>query len=89
MKSTQDRRDFLKSLAGTAAAASVTARSFSAIAGAGDRLRLGVIGCGGMAGSHMDALLTMKESDNVEIGAVCDIWEAPGRRCATNRRDSL
>ena len=35
-------------------------------------LRVGIIGCGGMASSHMAGLLTMKESDNVEIAAVCD-----------------
>ena len=43
--------------------------------GANERLRLGVIGCGGMANSHMDALLKMTESDNVEIAAVCDIYK--------------
>jgi predicted dehydrogenase len=52
-----------------------TARSYSAIPAANERLRLGVIGCGGMAGSHMNALLAMKEADNVEIGAVCDIFK--------------
>jgi predicted dehydrogenase len=38
-------------------------------------VRLGIIGCGGMASSHMAGLLTMKESDNVEIAAVCDIYQ--------------
>jgi predicted dehydrogenase len=75
MKPVQDRREFLKSVAGTAVATSFTARSYAAIQGANERLRLGVIGCGGMAGNHIGALLTMKESDNVEIGAVCDIWQ--------------
>ncbi len=42
--------------------------------GANDRLRLGVIGCGGMANSHMDALVKMRESDNLEIASVCDIY---------------
>jgi predicted dehydrogenase len=45
------------------------------IRGANDRLRVGVIGCGGMAGGHMNALLKMKESANVEITAVCDVYQ--------------
>src|SRR5712692_5998859 len=28
-----------------------------------------------MANSHMDALLKMRESDNVEIAAVCDVYK--------------
>jgi predicted dehydrogenase len=35
---------------------------------------VGVIGCGGMANAHMDAILKMKETDNVEIAAVSDIY---------------
>ncbi len=34
-----------------------------------------MIGCGGMAGGHMTALLKMRESDNVEIAAVCDVYQ--------------
>jgi predicted dehydrogenase len=41
-------------------------------------LRIGVIGCGGLAtGAHMPSLLKMKESDNCEIVAVCDVWQKP------------
>ena len=70
------RRDFLQSLAlGAGVAATWTARSYSAIPGAAGRLRVGVIGCGGMANAHMGALLAMKESDNVEIAAVCDVFQ--------------
>ena len=69
------RRDFLQTMVvGAGSAAAWTARSYAAIPGANDRLRLGVIGCGGMASSHISALLTMKESDNVEIGAVSDVY---------------
>ncbi len=56
-------------------AATRTAARTATIRGANDRLRLGVIGCGGMANSHMDALLKMRESDNVEIAAVCDVYK--------------
>lgn len=69
------RRNFLQSVAlGTGVAASWTAHSYSAIQGAGERLRVGVIGCGGMANGHMSALLAMKDKAGVEIGAVCDVY---------------
>ncbi len=70
------RRTFLQTVVlGAGVASTWTARSYAAIRGANERLVLGVIGCGGMANAHMDALLAMKDSDNVEIGAVCDIYQ--------------
>lgn len=36
---------------------------------------MGVIGCGGMANAHMSALLKMKETDDVVITTVCDIFD--------------
>jgi predicted dehydrogenase len=65
------RRSLL--VAGTAAP--LTARGRSQVAGAGERLRIGVIGCGGMGTAHMRALMKMRESDNLEILAVCDVYE--------------
>lgn len=70
------RRSFLQSVAfGAGIASTWTARSYAAIQGANERLRLGVIGCGNIAGAHASALLGMKESDNVEIAAVCDVYQ--------------
>ncbi|MEX2262630.1 MAG: Gfo/Idh/MocA family oxidoreductase [Bryobacteraceae bacterium] len=65
------RREFV----GATAAALATARSYAQVSGANDRLRIGVIGCGGMATGHMRALVGMKEKDNVEVAAVCDVYE--------------
>jgi len=71
-----NRRRFITQVAvGTGAASVWTAKSYAAVQGANERLRIGVIGCGGMANSHMDALVKMKESDNIEITAVCDIYK--------------
>jgi predicted dehydrogenase len=61
------RRTFV---AGAAAAAAA-----SRVMGANDRLRIGVIGCGGQANAHMKALNQMKESDNAEVAAVCDVFD--------------
>ncbi len=75
------RRGFVKGLAGTTAglaafgsSADMLAKSYSRIIGANERLNIGVIGCGGMSNNHMNALLKMKNEDNIEIAAVCDIY---------------
>ncbi len=52
-----------------------TARGYSQIQGAGERIRMGVIGCGGMATEHMRALVKTRETDNLEIVSVCDIFD--------------
>jgi predicted dehydrogenase len=65
------RRGFLA----TASTLPLTAASAARVIGANDRLQIGVIGCGGMAGGHMRALNSMKESDNCRIVAVCDVYD--------------
>jgi predicted dehydrogenase len=75
MTSPVNRRDFLKQSVLASSMAGWNIRSYASIPGSNLRLRLGVIGCGGMANSHMDGLLTMKESDGVEIAAVCDVYQ--------------
>lgn len=68
-----NRRSFFQQVAfGTTFVTAWTRRS--TILGANESMKVGVIGCGGMANSHMDALLAMRETDNVEIAAVCDIF---------------
>src|SRR6266852_4772111 len=47
-------------------AATRTAARSATIRGANDRLRLGVIGCGGMANSHMDALLEILDDKDID-----------------------
>ncbi len=75
------RRHFVKGLTGAAAGiatigstSNMMAKSYSSIIGANERIKVGVIGCGGMSNAHMNALLKMKETDNVEITAVCDVY---------------
>jgi predicted dehydrogenase len=62
------RREFV---AGTAFAA---ASAYAQIPGAGERLHIGVIGCGSQGTDHMRTLVRMRESDNLEIVSVCDIF---------------
>ena len=51
------------------------ARRVPQVVGANDRLHVGVIGAGGNATGHMRNLLGMKEASNVEVVAVCDVYQ--------------
>lgn len=81
-KSHVSRRTFLRSAA-AAGAVAWTAKSYARVAGANDRLNMGVIGCGGMAtGGHLGGLLRLRKEDNLEIIAVCDVWDKRAREYA-------
>ena len=54
--------------------AASTALGYSRIIGANDRLRVGVIGCGGKATGHMRIITQMKQTDNCEVVAVSDLY---------------
>jgi L-ribulose-5-phosphate 3-epimerase len=57
---------------------------------ASDRIRAGVIGCGGRGvGAHINTLLKMKETDNVEVTAVCDVFDKRAQRRQAHRRQGL
>jgi predicted dehydrogenase len=98
------RRDFLKTTAG--AASVVTGAlgvasppsAFAApainrrIIGANDRIHVGIIGVKGMGGGHLRNLVgDQMKQDNVDVIAVCDVWEAARRKaqvtagCASER----
>jgi len=72
-----DRREFLKksaALAAGSAALSHTAMSYGRIAGANERISLGHIGIGNR-GTELDSIVaSLKDSHNVELTAVCDLW---------------
>ncbi len=80
-KKSLSRRKFIRNSAGLGITAGVesvfpsTAKSYSRIIKANERINMGVIGCGGMANAHMNALLAMKESDDIAITTVCDIYD--------------
>jgi predicted dehydrogenase len=67
------RRTFVSA---SAASIVATAASANRVKGANGRLRVGIIGCGGLSqGAHIPSLMRMKETDNVEIAAVCDVYQ--------------
>ena len=51
-----------------------TARGYAQVQGAGERMRIGVIGCGGQGTAHMRTLVKMRDSDNIDVLNVCDIF---------------
>jgi predicted dehydrogenase len=72
-----NRREFLKAggLALAATAVSWNARSYAAIVGANDRVRVGVVGCGDrMKGALIPAFLQNSKDMNFQFVAVSDIW---------------
>lgn len=48
-----------------------------------DRVKVGVVGCGIRGvGAHINTLLKMKETDNVEVTAVCDVFDKRAQHAA-------
>src|SRR5439155_23434296 len=64
------RRQFIKRMVQAGAAVSTSALSAERVLGANDRVRVGLIGCGGRG---MLVARLMRESPNVEFAAVCDL----------------
>src|SRR5258705_587289 len=73
-----DRRDFLKMVRAALAATAVSwnAKSYAAVVGANDRVKVGIIGFGDrMKGGDIPAFQQHAKEMNFEIVAVSDIWE--------------
>jgi len=80
------RREFLKTAAG--AAATLSAFSYARMAGANDRISIGLIGCGArMKGAIMPSVNNYAKRCNVEITAVCDPWRLAREEAAAMCKD--
>jgi predicted dehydrogenase len=76
------RRNLLGVAAG-AAVAPLTARAYSAIRGANDRIQIGQIGCGHRAVGHRRMLKLSAQTDpNFDLRSVCDLWTVNRNRAA-------
>jgi len=82
LEETMSRRRFLvrtsTGLAALGASASVVRRAY----GANERLSIGVIGVGDRASAHLASIQSLSKKMNVEITAVCDVWQPNLRRAA-------
>jgi predicted dehydrogenase len=88
MSDTTTRRDFLKKTGIGASAIAMTALSYSRVAGANDRIRIGQIGCGGRGrGAHMVGVHRYDKEQNVEYSAVCDPYRVAREEAAAMAKD--
>ncbi len=72
-------------LAGTATA--LSARAYSRVMGANDRIRLAQLGCGGRSQGHVHMVHMASQRTPVEVVAVCDIWTFARERRAAQVKD--
>ncbi len=79
------RRSFLAASGLAVGAGMVLERSAF---GANDRISVGMIGTGDRCGSHIQELGKLRESNKVEITAVCDVWRR-NREAAAARVEKL
>jgi predicted dehydrogenase len=64
-----------QAVAACQAFAALDARASEAVPGALDRIRIGVIGCGGRGTHHIRNLLSMRDAgEKIEVAAVCDTY---------------
>ena len=69
-----NRRSFLQATALSTGTLSLGGLTPLRVLGANDRIRVGVIGVGGMGSGHLSSLVKRKEADNIEVPAVCDVY---------------
>ena len=87
-----DRRSFLRQTAAAvtgAAALATTARSYARIKGANDRLLLGHVGIGNRGRGLEYILGLLKDAQNVETAALCDLWTVNRERAVVTATKSF
>ena len=62
--------------------AGLSAVSYGRVIGANDRIRIGVMGCGGRGSWHIGWVQRSSREENVEVMAACDIWKQKRERAA-------
>src|SRR5215813_6000792 len=78
----RSRREFIKGSVATAAGLTMTAANSDRALGANDRLRVGLIGCGGRGDYLLGETLKSAQALNVDIVALCDVWKVNLERTA-------
>src|SRR5213593_4527972 len=75
MKTSVSRRTFVQTSALATGAIALSALNHSRAAGANDRIRIGVIGVGGMGTGHVGSLVKKSEAENIQVVAVSDVYQ--------------
>jgi predicted dehydrogenase len=78
------RRAFLKTSSVSAALLATSPWIARTGHAANDRILIGVIGCGDRANALMGEMLVIADKHNVQITAVCDVWQKNLARAATS-----
>src|SRR2546426_5493706 len=73
--SSVSRRTCVKCSALATSAIAFSALNHSRAAGANDRIRIGVIGVGGMGAGHVGSLVKKSEAENIQVVAVSDVYQ--------------
>jgi predicted dehydrogenase len=75
MPTEMSRRDFFKTSAAVAAVSALGGVAPGRVLGANERIRFGVIGCGGMGSGHLHSLVGKGAAENIEVVAVSDVYQ--------------
>jgi predicted dehydrogenase len=92
MKSPSDRGSSRRVfLAGASTMASMGAAPWTgrAAASANDRIGIGLIGVGGRGTDHLNELVRLASSQNVQVSAVCDVWRKASHSAAAKLKQRL
>ena len=88
MKMNLTRRKFLKTAVAGGTAMALSARTYSRVKGANERISIGQIGCGGRGvGAHMGGIHPHDKAQNVEFTAVADPWRVAQNRAAAKVKE--
>ena len=69
------RREFVQLTAAAAGVLTFNSLNAGRVLGANERIRIGVIGVGGMGSGHLGQLVKRAAEDNVEVPVVCDVYQ--------------
>jgi len=69
------RRRVLRTSPAVAGMASLSSCAGPGLFGANDRIRIGVIGCGGQGTGHVHSLVKRSGDDNISVVAVSDVYQ--------------
>ena len=86
VKKKLSRRNFIgKAAVGFAGVAmTMSAKSYSKIIGANDRINIGFLGCGARGSDHQVMVKNSEKDKNLAVVAVCDIWKLNREKSAAN-----
>jgi predicted dehydrogenase len=91
MKSDMSRRGFINTTAAgvTGAVVALSAKSYSRVIGANDRINIGFLGCGDRNQGHRRMVQMSQKEKNLGVVAVCDIWTVNREKAAVDCKEKF